>query len=210
MAFCVLFVYLLSLVSVAFGVDSIVDPIRDYLLMDVADRKEYVGTVESLSRVTLDLDGDGKDEVFVGAWYRYSGSKSAFYWTGYAPVDGGYRRITSATEDVYLQFDDIYVGFIQECSSQGLVQAYGVKFDDSDSGIPSKIEGVTFYYINNGSLTVMERGALDLSNQADKAFFEKYFGPMRKTRRVTKVESFTADKLRQKGYIIPNWESPAP
>jgi hypothetical protein len=56
----------------------------------------------------------------------------------------------------------------------------------------------------------MERGALDLSNQADKAFFEKYFGPMRKTRRVTKVESFTADKLRQKGYIIPNWESPAP
>src|SRR5215831_13067841 len=80
--------------------DNIVpDPIADYLAMKVPDRATNAGRLLVLKKVEVDLNGDGKQEVFVGTWYRNSGPNT-WLWAGYAPVAGGYERITPADSDV--------------------------------------------------------------------------------------------------------------
>lgn len=59
----------------AAGETSISDPIADYLAMQVPDRSEYVGTLELIKRVKIDVDGDGNNEIFIGRWYRQGRKK---------------------------------------------------------------------------------------------------------------------------------------
>jgi hypothetical protein len=208
----VLFSFLASFaLIIARGFASpIQDPIADFLAMHVPDRIEYAGTPEVVKRVKIDVDGDGSDEVFIGVPYRYSGAKNDFRWVGYTSVQGGYERITPASSDIYISsFENIFAGNLVEISKQGLACAYGVAVDNRKDANIIGVESMHFYTIVNNVLIDEDRGSLNLSIRSDKAIYDRYFGPSRKTRSVTSNETFTTQQLRQMGYTIPNWEPPS-
>lgn len=192
------------------GANPISDPIADYLAMQVPDRSEFIGTLEFVQRVKIDVDDDGTEEMFVGTWYRHSGSKEAYYYTGYKQVQGGYQRITLANTDVQVtSFETIFAGLLQEVAKQGLATAGDIEVDSPESGNVTKVGMLRFYYIVNEQLVVDERGALDLAVPADKAAYDRYFGKDRVTRKAT-IETFDRQQLQQMGYTLPNWEPPPP
>lgn len=196
--------------TAAAAANPIQDPIADYLLMQVPDRFEYVGTLEFLQHVKIDVDGDGTDEVFVGTWYRHSGSKEAYAYAGYRQVQGGYARMTSAIADIQISsFETIFAGLLQEVSKQGLATAGDVEVDSPESGNVTNVGVFRFYYVANGQLVVEERDALNVAVPADKAAYDRYFGKDRVTRKAT-IESVSRQQLQQKGYTIPNWDPPPP
>jgi hypothetical protein len=191
--------------------DPIQDPIADYLAMNVQNRIEYAGTPEVVMRVKIDIDGDGKNEVFVGTPYRYSGAKNDLNWACYMPIQGGYQRITPADKDISIpSFEKIYAGNIAEISKQGLVYAFGVTVDNPKDANVTGVESLHYYTIANNTLIDDDRGGLNLSNATDKAIYDRYFGPHRQTRVVASNETFTKEQLQQMGYTIPNWEPPSP
>jgi hypothetical protein len=186
------------------------DPIADYLAMQIPDRSEYVGSLEFVQRVKIDVDGDGTDEVFVGTWYRHSGSKEAYGYAGYRQVQGGYTRMTPANADVLVgSFETMFAGLLQAISKQGLATAGDIEVDSPQSGNVTKVGMLKFYYMANGQLVEEQRAALDLAVPADKAAYERYFGKDRVTRKAT-IETLSREQLQQMGYTIPNWEPPPP
>jgi hypothetical protein len=190
-------------------VSPIQDPIADYLAMRVPERTDYIGTLDHVDRVKVDVDGDESDEVFIGAPYQYSGTMEVF-WAGYRSVEGGYERITPADEDITIgSFEVIYIGPLTEISKQGLATADDVEVDNPESGNITKVGMLRFYYIADGRLVDEERGSLDLTVPEQKTTYERYFGKDRVTRKAT-MESFSRDQLQQMGYTIPNWEPPPP
>src|SRR5258708_32774771 len=86
--------------------ETVVDPIADYLSMNVPDRVENAGRLLVLKRVEVDMEGNGKPIVFVGTWYRKSGP-STWLWGAYAPVAVGCHRLTYP--DGRSDFSHIYV-----------------------------------------------------------------------------------------------------
>jgi len=189
---------------------SIQDPIEDYLRMQVPARSDYVGTLEFVKRVKLDVDGDGNDEVFIGTPYRYSGAKYDFNWAGYIPVEGGFQRITPSDEDFPMDtFEDIYIGPLTEISKQGLATADDVEVDNPESGNIIKVGMLRFLYIANGRLIQEEWGPLDLAAPEQKTAYRRYFGADRVTRKAI-IESFSRQQLQEMGYTIPDWEPSSP
>jgi hypothetical protein len=196
---------LLSLtITAAVGESPISDPIADYLAMNVPDRVANVGKLLVLKKVEVDLDGNGKNEVFVGTWYRNSGPDT-WLWAGYAPIEGGFRRITPADSDILIDFDGIYVGYLPDVGRQGMAQAYSLELINKDRDQSNMISDLSFYYIDNGVLVQQGTGALDRDDPDQEAKFEYYFGPNRKITGTPKIESFTVFELAQRGYQIPLW-----
>jgi hypothetical protein len=196
---------LLSLtITAAVGESPISDPIADYLAMNVPDRVANVGKLLVLKKVEVDLDGNGKNEVFVGTWYRNSGPDT-WLWAGYAPIEGGFRRITPADSDILIDFDGIYVGYLPDVGRQGMAQAYSLELTNKDRDQSNMISDLSFYYIDNGALVQQGTGALDRDDPDQEAKFEYYFGPNRKITGTPKIESFTVFELAQRGYHIPLW-----
>lgn len=204
----------LTLVDLLVGgvwANPIQDPITDYLSLQVPDRSEFIGTLEFVRRVKVDVDGDGKDETFIGTWYRHSGSNRAYYWSAYKQVQGGYERITAANKDIHIaSFENAYIDLIAESSKQGIVAAYDIEVDTSENADVTKVGELHFYCIANDSLADQNFGALDLSNPAHKTIYERYFGPDVQTRKPSSIETFSNQQLQEMGYQIPNWEPSAP
>jgi hypothetical protein len=199
----------LSLTAMAFA-NPIKDPIENYLGMHVPDRFEFVGKLESVQRVKIDVNGDGTDEIFIGTWYRHSGSKELSGYAGYRQVEDGYERITPANADVQISsFETIFAGLLQEISKEGMAIAGDIEVDDPESGNVSKVGMLTFYYIANGQLMVEQRPPLNLTLPADKAAYDRYFGKNRVTRKST-IETFSREQIEKMGHTIPNWEKPLP
>jgi hypothetical protein len=190
--------------SAANAEELVLDPIADYLAMNVPDRATNAGRLLVLKKVEVDLNGDGKREVFVGTWYRNSGPNT-WLWVGYMPAANGYRRITRAGSDVLIDFDRIYVGPLPDLHRQGMAQAYSLELDNKDREQSNMISDLTFYYIENGELVEEGSGILDREDPEQKAKFDFYFGPNRKARDSPKIESFTVEELAQRGYKIPVW-----
>jgi hypothetical protein len=185
------------------------DPIANYLAMNVPDRIANVGRLLVIKKVEIDLEGDGKDDVFVGTWYRNSGPDT-WLWTGYAPIAGGYRRITPADSDVLIDFDGIYIGFLPDIGRNGMAQAYSLELNNKDRDQSNMISDLTFYYLEEGRLMETGTGALDRDDPDQEAKFEYYFGPERKSAGTPKIESLTVLELVQRGYRIPLWRPAAP
>ncbi len=182
----------------------ITDPIADYLAMNVPDRVANVGRLLVLKKVEVDLEGNGKNDVFVGTWYRNSGPDT-WLWAGYAPIEGGFRRITPGDSDILIDFDGIYVGYLPDVGRQGLAQAYSLELTNKDRDQSNMISDLSFYYVDNGVLVQQGTGALDRDDPDQEAKFEYYFGPNRKISGTPKIESFTVFDLAQRGYHIPVW-----
>jgi hypothetical protein len=200
---CILCVASVVLVVPARSDEPIADPIADYLGMNVPDRASNAGHLLIIKRVEVDLEGDGKTEVFLGTWYRHSGPNT-WLWACYAPVAGGYKRVTPAHSDVLIDFDGIYVGDLPEIGRHGMAQAYSLELDNQDREQSNMISDVTFYYIEQGELVQKGTGALDRDDPGQEAEYEFYFGPNRKVSATPKIESFTVQELASKGYRIPN------
>ncbi len=182
----------------------ITDPIADYLAMNVPDRIANVGRLLVVKKVKVDLEGTGKNDVFVGTWYRNSGPDT-WLWTGYAPVEGGFKRITPADSDILIDFDGIYVGYLPDVGHQGMAQAYSLELTNKDRDQSNMISDLSFYYVDNGALVQQGTGALDRDDPDQEAKFEYYFGPNRKMSRTPIIQSFTVFDLAQRGYQIPFW-----
>jgi hypothetical protein len=197
---CVAFVVL---VVPARSDEPIADPIADYLGMNVPDRASNAGHLLIIKRVEVDLEGNGKSEIFLGTWYRHSGPNT-WLWAGYMPTPGGYKRITPAHSDVLIDFDGIYVGDLPEIGRHGMAQAYSLELDNQDREQSNMISDVTFYYIEQGELMQKGTGALDRDDPEQEAKYEFYFGPNRNVSATPKIESFTVQELASKGYRIPN------
>jgi hypothetical protein len=195
--------------AVMFGAPPIKDPIADYLAMNVPDRIANVGRLLVIKKVEIDLKGTGKNDVFVGTWYRNSGPDT-WLWTGYAPIAGGYQRITPADSDVLIDFDGIYVGYLPEIGRNGMAQAYSLELTNKDRDKSNIISDLTFYYIQDGQLMQTGTGALDRDEPEQEAKFEYYFGPERKSTVAPRIESLTVLELAQQGYRIPLWRPAAP
>jgi hypothetical protein len=183
--------------------EPIADPIADYLGMNVPDRASNAGHLLIIKRVEVDLEGNGKSEIFLGTWYRHSGPNT-WLWAGYTPTAGGYKRITPAHSDVLIDFDRIYVGDLPEIGRHGMAQAYSLELDNKDREESNMISDVTFYYIEQGELMQKGTGALDRDDPEQEAKYEFYFGPNRNVSATPKIESFTVQELASKGYRIPN------
>jgi hypothetical protein len=203
-------IYALLLAStVVFAEPPIKDPIADYLAMNVPDRIANVGRLLVIKTVDIDMEGNGKNEVFVGTWYRNSGPDT-WLWAGYTPTAGGYNRITPADSDVLIDFDGIYVGYIPDIDRQGMAQAYSLELNNKDRDQSNMISDLTFYFIQDGRLMQQGTGALDRDDPDQEAKFEYYFGPERKMSGTPSIKSFTVVELAQRGYRIPLWHSPSP
>jgi hypothetical protein len=194
--------------AVVFGDPPIKDPIADYLAMNVPDRIANVGRLLVIKKVEIDLEGIGKNDVFVGTWYRNSGPDT-WLWTGYAPTAGGYQRITPADSDVLIDFDGIYVGYLPDVGRNGMAQAYSLELNNKDRDKSNIISDLTFYYIQDGQLMQTGTGVLDRDEPEQEAKFEYYFGPERKSTVAPRIESLTVLELAHQGYRIPLWR-PAP
>ena len=202
-------VYVLLLSSwAALAEPPIPDPIADYLAMNVPDRIANVGRLLVIKKVEIDLEGNGKNDVFVGTWYRNSGPDT-WLWTGYAPTPEGYARITPADSDVLIDFDSIYVGYLPDIARHGMAQAYSLELTNKDRDQSNMISDLTFYYIEDGRLAQQGTGALDRDDPDQEAKYEYYFGPDRKLSGTPKIESLTVMELAQRGYQIPIWRPSA-
>jgi len=201
-------VYVLLLtIRVTLAEPPITDPIADYLAMNVPDRIANVGRLLVIKKVEIDLEANGKNDVFVGTWYRNSGPDT-WLWAGYAPTAGGYERITPADSDVLIDFDGIYVGDLPDIGRHGMAQAYSLELTNKDRDQSNMISDLTFYYIENSRLTQTGTGALDRDDPDQEAKFEYYFGPNRKLSGTPRIESMTVLDLVQRGYRIPLWRPP--
>ncbi|MBV8173386.1 MAG: hypothetical protein JO151_02330 [Verrucomicrobia bacterium] len=188
---------------------AIQDPIVDYMAMNVPDRVTNVGRLLVIKKVEIDMEGNGKNDVFVGTWYRNSGPNT-WLWAGYAPIAGGYERITPADSDVLIDFDAIYVGYLPDIGRRGMAQAYSLELDNRDRDQSNMISDLSFYYVENGKLMQQGTGALDRDDPEQESKFQYYFGPNRKISATPKIESFTVPELVQRGYRIPIWKSTKP
>jgi hypothetical protein len=204
-------VYALTQIStLALAEPPITDPIADYLAMTVPDRMANVGRLLVIKKVEVDLEGNGKTDVFVGTWYRNSGPDT-WLWSGYAPTADGYKRITPADSDVLIDFDGIYVGELPDIGRHGMAQAYSLELTNKDRDQSNMISDLTFYYIEDGHLTEQGTGALDRDDPDQETKFEYYFGPNRKLAGTPLIKSLTVLDLAQRGYHIPLWgRSPVP
>ena len=199
------FVYSLVLTNtVTLAGTTVTDPIADYLAMNVPDRIANVGRLLVIKKVEVDLEGNGKNDVFIGTWYRNSGPDT-WLWAGYAPTTDGYERITPADSDVLIDFDGIYVGELPDIGRHGMAQAYSLELTNKDRDQSNMISDLTFYYIEDGRLAQQGTGALDRDDPDQEAKFEYYFGPDRKMSGTPRVESLTVLDLAQRGYHIPLW-----
>ena len=199
------FVYALVLtITMALAEAPVTDPIADYLAMNVPDRIANVGRLLVIKKVEVDLEGNGKNDVFIGTWYRNSGPDT-WLWVGYAPTTDGYERITPADSDVLIDFDGIYVGELPDIGRHGMAQAYSLELTNKDRDQSNMISDLTFYYIEDGHLAQQGTGALDRDDPDQEAKFEYYFGPDRKMSGTPRVESLTVLDLAQRGYHIPLW-----
>jgi hypothetical protein len=202
----------LSIVQLAFAIltfrasaePPIQDPIADYLAMNVPDRVTNVGRLLVIKKVEVDMEGNGKNDVFVGTWYRNSGPNT-WLWAGYSPVAGSYVRITPADSDVLIDFDGIYVGDLPDVGRTGMAQAYSLELDNKDRGQSNMISDLTFYYIEDEKFIQQGTGALDRDDPEQESKFAYYFGPNRKISATPKIESFTVPELVERGYHMPVW-----
>jgi hypothetical protein len=178
------------------------DPMKDYLEMNVPDRATNVGRLLVVKRVTVDVANDGQQEVFIGTWYRNSGPDT-WLWVGYKPVTGGYERITDS--DVLIDFNNIFLGDLPDVGKHGMAQAYSLELTNSERSQSNMISDLSLYYLEQGKLIQKSTGPLDLDDPEQKARFDYFFGPNRKTDTAPRIESFTVQELVQRGYSLPDW-----
>jgi len=149
--------------------DPLQDPIQDYLHLGDHDQAVELPEFKGLSVLELDVNGDGRPEMFISA--DGYGGRLGNIWTVYLAREDGYERLSSPSRDVIFRPDMFYVGEIETLDGrkvQGLLAYH-----------PGKGGGdLEIYQVANDYMVKTPLGSLNLENQGDRAFWDKYFaGP---------------------------------
>jgi hypothetical protein len=170
------------LAGVAFAADSLVrDPVADFLSLPIKDRYTDASEVVKIYRASIDINSDGSPETLVGHHMMWWGDNNGIYWAIYTKDGDQFKRLTRPDEDVRLQLYDgnpdfMYVGGVIEQGGTGLLIAVPQLQRSDVKAELIGVEHLIFISIQNGRAITKELPGLDFSKEADKAFYQKYFG----------------------------------
>jgi hypothetical protein len=178
-------------------------------------------TVSELARVntwSVDLNGDGRNDIFVGSAQPWNGDSFQIYCAVYTPSESGYARVTGPETAIEVDprffgpRETSFCGYIEEQQTQGLLvlENDSVSRDPNDPQKPIRPEQYSsrrLYHIRDGRLNVDSLGPLDLGTPEGKAFLRRYFDEGVKSRPI-RFEDYPIDKLKEHGYTIPDWKQP--
>jgi hypothetical protein len=213
-------IFFLSLFfSASVSAQLVGDPIADFMSLPIESHFSDASEIVRIDVVKLDLDGDGKDEQFVGHSQLWGGDNTGVYYAAFKPVRKMFRRLTSANIDFRLDRRffgarrSTFCGYISERRTQGLLvleNDFVIRNPDAPGALlPEKLAHRRVYFIKNNRLAVDDLGPLDRSTSTGKAFYEHYFGKGVKSRPI-KFEDYPVEKLKEMGYKIPDWKRPLP
>lgn len=190
------------------------DPIADFLNLPIVGRFSDASEVINIRKVTLDLEGDGSDVIFVGHQKMWTGDNRSVYYVPYQRTPWGYKRLLSADSDMAIDFHggnklNVFVGWVIKQHKEGLLivnPTYEYAHDDPEKVLPvQKFSSCKFYQIQNGQLIATELGPLNLNISEDKIFYERYFG-IKANSRPIQIKNYSVEELKRMGYQIPNWK----
>jgi len=187
------------------------DPVRDFLTLPIEDRYGEASAVSRIDKVSIDLDLDGKAELLIGHHKMWLGDNEAVYFAIYKELpSGGYKRLTKPSEDVALTLRDgrpeyNFVGRVDELGDTGLLICNPPLGDAELS--TQRIESRVFVSIAGDVVRVRELPGLDLSKEADQAFYRKYF-PLSGKQGGYQSVSMKPDALKALGLVLPDWTKP--
>lgn len=142
---------------------AIVDPEFDYVnTPDVECARLGILKTEAIIRLDLDLDGSGKQTIFLN--FQGTGSRGGANWTAYVPESSGYVR----TDGIQFREDLFRAGIVPDLNpSGGLLVLY-----------PGKGAGkLVRYSFSGGQMQEQEElCTLDYSKAEDRDLFERIFG----------------------------------
>lgn len=215
--FCGLILLVLC-VARAFGDNMVNDPIADFLKLPIKERYTDASELVRVHQLTFDMDGDGVDERFIGHNMMWWGDNHGWYGAFYQSANGGFIRLTP--EDTAIGIDPrffgpretTFVGYVDEQKIQGVLVLANdfVSRDPNDPEKPTQPEQYSarkFYHIQAGHLIVDDLGPLNLHTPEGKAFFNRYFGKDVKSRSI-RFEDYPLNKLKERGYLVPDWKHP--
>lgn len=178
--------------------DTLKDPIQDYLHLGDHDQAVELPPFKGLSVLELDVNGDGRPEIFVSA--DGYGGRLGNIWTVYLARQDGFERLSSPSKDVIFRSDMFYLGEIEMPDGrkvQGLLAYY-----------PGKGGGdLAIYQVANDYMVRTSLGSLNFENQGDRAFWEKYFaGPSEDQPHRSLIDHpskhLTTKELSERGYDV--------
>lgn len=203
------FAFILAGASLA--AESIInDPVADFLSLPIKDRYTDGSEVVMVHRASIDIDSDGSPETLVGHHKMWWGDNDGIYWAIYTKEGDHFKRLTKPDEDVRIQFyegspDFMYVGSVAEQGGKGLLMAVPLlKRSDEEAELVG-VERLMFISIKDGHASTKELPGLNLSKEADKALYQKYFAQAGHQGGFA-VEKITAKQLKDQGYKIPDWK----
>ncbi len=205
----------------ALSAADISDPVKDFLALPIKDRYGSASEIARVTKITVDINGDGHNEIIVGHQKMWLGDNVGIYCAAYSPVgDSGYLRLTSQDDDVAIDSrffgprETSYCGFVEEVGTQGLLvlENSSVSRDADGSGKlnqPEQYSSRKFYHIQGDRLIVGNLGFLDLRTPEGSAFFDRYFGKGVESRPI-RFEDYPMDRLKELGYAVPDWRRAPP
>jgi hypothetical protein len=166
------------------------DAIQKYLLAsgkNAEERSFYLPYLKDVLVLKLDVDGHGKQDVFISS--TGFGDRSGHIWFVYEADGAAYRQLTGETGYVQFRLDAFYIGQVPELNFSGLLayfpgpqntgHLYGYNFSEE------KIEGKPLKDV-------------DLSNEADAELVYKYL-----QHDEVKPDRFKREDLLKENYHFP-------
>jgi hypothetical protein len=211
------FLLILLLVTGSVYADIVTDPLRDFLNLHIPDRYTDASKVVRIQKATMDIDGDGVDDQFIGHHMMWWGDNHGTYGTFYKPVENGFIRLLYDNEQIMIdrrffgQRQTTFIGYFAEKQTQGILVLSNDSIirNPTDPGLPSlppkQYSYCQFFHITGDRLIVDNLDPVDFRTKDGKAFYERYFGKGVKSRAV-QFEEYTIEKLKEMGYEIPDWK----
>lgn len=164
------------------------NPMQDYLDWENEERDLYVPDMQTVWKLEVDINGDGRKEVLLST--PGYGDRQGNLWAVYLPVGGGYMR-----QKKEIKFREDY-HVIADLDGRSCLLSY----------MPAK-GGGTFHShrIQKGSITEKEIAHIahiESPKDAGNRLFKKYFENVRADQK-GKFTELSMDALKQQGYRIP-------
>jgi hypothetical protein len=192
---------------VSFGAEIVVDPLKDFLHLKIQDRYTAVSEITRVTELTVDMNGDGNMEMFIGHPQLWHGDNTGLYCAVYAKVDGRFIRLTPVDSDIRIDqrfFGDpatTFAGYINEVSREGVLVLTNEFFQEN----LMKFDSAKVYSIVADKIAITDLGAIDRTTKQGQEFYDRYFGKGVKTRSI-EMDEFSSTQLQERGYQLPSWK----
>ena len=192
---------------VSFGAEIVGDPLKDFLNLKIQDRYTAVSEITKVTELTVDMNGDGNMEMFIGHPQLWHGDNTGLYCAVYAKADGRFIRLTPVDSDIRIDerfFGDpatTFVGYINEVSREGVLVLTNEFFQEK----LMKFDSAKVYSIVADKIAITDLGAIDRTTKQGQEFYDRYFGKGVKTRLI-EMDEFSSAQLQEHGYQLPSWK----